>query len=794
MTVKKAGRYELLEELGRGAMGVVHKAFDPMIGRVVAVKTMQLSLAGSGMTRPELLQRFQTEARAAGQLVHPNIIVIYDAGEDEGVFYITMEYVDGRSLQGMMEKKQPFPLPRVMRIMGQVCAALEYAHQRSVVHRDVKPANIMVAADDTVKITDFGTAKIMAMSTTTTGTIVGTPSYMSPEQVKGKPVDGRADIFALGVILYELTTGERPFPGESVTGVIYKIVNEEPISPRDIDSSVHPGLCQVISRALAKEPDLRYQTCRELMQDLLNYRSLGGNVPAQFEGTVVMVGRPGSSGQFQQPMTGTLAGLPDYGALPPPEMPPPRPEPAVVRADPRASASGSRPAMQVPQSPDETPTRSIPRPMTLPPLPVPQRTTIEEESYDTAVYGGRSYKWLLIFILLLVLGGAGYFMWPDLKATFFPPQQTQQALETKTAGPAAVQPPPSAPAAGEAQPEAKVAEPSPRKAELEPNKAAEPESKKSAEAPPAKPDRAALKSLIEDRLARAGYGDRVKVEVRGNVIRLSGSLTPREARALRSRVRVPPGITVDYALTEPQPAAGDEAAPLVESKPKTAPGMGEIEVLTDVNGATVVLTGPQGAWAGECKTPCRFEDLKPGRYAIEVTKEGYRIERRILNVRAGNVSTNEISLQASVARLQISSTPAGADIFVDGRATGQKTPATLMLAPGARQVRVAKQGYEPFEQDVKLVENQLAVMKVPPLEEQKQPRGPGWVEVRTVPRGADILIDNTNTGRKTPDRLELPAGEYTLTLYLKGYQVVRERIVVAAGQTAQLNRTLPPQQ
>ncbi len=787
MTMRKAGRYELLEELGRGAMGVVHKAFDPMIGRVVAVKTMQLALAGSGMKRDELLHRFQTEARAAGQLVHPNIIVIYDAGEDEGQFFITMEYVEGTSLQSLIDKKQPLVVPRVMRIMGQVCAALEYAHQHTVVHRDVKPANIMLSSEDTVKITDFGTAKILAMSTTTTGTIVGTPSYMAPEQVKGKPVDGRADIFALGVILYELVTGEKPFPGESVTGVIYKIVNEEPISPRDLDNSVHPGLCQVIAKALAKEPEQRYQTCRELMQDMLNYRSLGGSIPAGFEGTMVMVGRPGSSGGFSPPMTGTLAGLPNYGAVPPPPVPPARPDPVTVSASP--SASGSRSVQ--PPKPTDSQNRAIPRPMTLPPLPITPRG--EEESYDTATYGGSANKWILVVILLAMLAAGGYFIWPVLRPTILPEKSQQAAAPNPPAGGAAGSQPSASP------PETKAPEPAGAAPETKPTepaaKAAAPEVKPPVEksSPPAKADHAALRAALDRQIARAGLAGRVKADVRGSVVRVSGSLAPRELRQLRNHIRVPAGFTVDYATTETQPAADAEKSPEIESKPVTAPGMGEIEVFTDVNGAAVTLRGAQNTRLNECRTPCRFEDLKPGRYAIEVTKEGYRIERRIINVNAGRVSKQDISLAAAIARLQVSSATPGADIFVDGRPTGQKAPTTLLLAPGERKIRLAKAGFEPFEQTIRVEENSLVSLKVPALAEQKQPRGPGWVDIRTVPRGADILIDNTNTGRKTPDKLELPAGEYTLTLYLKGYQVVRERIVVAAGQTAQLNRTLPQQ-
>src|SRR6201988_4787859 len=274
-TTIKAGRYEILGELGRGAMGVVYRATDPVIGRTVAVKTIRLSEEGTGLTRPELLTRFQTEARAAGLLTHPKIVVVYDAGEEDGLYYITMELVEGKSVQALLDGGHAFPLPRVLRIMEQACSALQYAHERNVVHRDVKPANIMLTADDTVKGTDFGTAKILQFGTVQqTAHVMGTPSYMSPEQVKGRAVDGRSDIFSLGVMLYEMVTGEKPFPGQNITTVIYKIVNEEPVPPKQVDPTVHPGISAVVMRALTKDPDKRFQSCREMLEDLRNYRAL----------------------------------------------------------------------------------------------------------------------------------------------------------------------------------------------------------------------------------------------------------------------------------------------------------------------------------------------------------------------------------------------------------------------------------------------------------------------------------------------------------------------------------------
>jgi serine/threonine protein kinase len=215
--ILKAGRYEIVAELGRGAMGVVYKATDPVIGRPVAVKTIKLSEQGTGLSRSELIARFQTEARAAGLLTHQNIVVVYDAGEEDGLFYITMELVEGKSLQTLIDAGHAFPLPRVLRIMEQACNALQFAHENNIVHRDIKPANIMLTGDDTVKVTDFGTAKILQFGTVQqTAHVMGTPSYMSPEQVKGRAVDGRTDIFSLGVMFYEMITGEKPFPGESI--------------------------------------------------------------------------------------------------------------------------------------------------------------------------------------------------------------------------------------------------------------------------------------------------------------------------------------------------------------------------------------------------------------------------------------------------------------------------------------------------------------------------------------------------------------------------------------------------
>ena len=268
------GRYRLLGELGRGAMGVVYRAEDPNIGRTVALKTQRLDVQGE--EQQELLRRLRQEARSAGVLNHPNIVTIYDAGEQDALFYIAMEYIEGTTLQSMLTGGHPLPVDQVVEVARQVCAGLDYAHARQIVHRDIKPANIMITPEGAAKIMDFGIAKT-GTGMTSAGQVLGTPSYMSPEQVKGKPLDGRSDLFSVGVILYEAVTGQKPFTGDNITTIVYKIVNEEPVPPRELDLSVHPGLNQVITRALCKNLDQRYQRGWDLARDLMNYKSLAGS-------------------------------------------------------------------------------------------------------------------------------------------------------------------------------------------------------------------------------------------------------------------------------------------------------------------------------------------------------------------------------------------------------------------------------------------------------------------------------------------------------------------------------------
>ena len=318
------GRYQVVSELGRGAMGVVFKAIDPNIGRTVALKTLRLDALG--IDSEEVVRRFKNEARSAGVMNHPNIVTIYDAGEIHGIFYIAMEFIEGTTLQSLMAEQRVLTVDKIITLSRQICAGLDYAHSHGVIHRDVKPANMMITSDGTVKIMDFGIAKAGG-GMTSTGQVLGTPNYMSPEQVKGRILDGRSDLFSFGVMVYEMITGEKPFMGQNITTIIYKIVNENPISPRELDVTVHPGLSAVITKALAKSPDERYQSGAELMRDLENYKNLGSGVSAGSTAgaaTIVMPALVANQGQTQV-MTNTAgtshppvpaSGSPDAQAVP----------------------------------------------------------------------------------------------------------------------------------------------------------------------------------------------------------------------------------------------------------------------------------------------------------------------------------------------------------------------------------------------------------------------------------------------------------------------------------------------
>lgn len=260
--VNKLGKYEVLSTLGQGAMGVVYKGFDPHIERTVALKTIRKDVLAPKDLEP-LLTRFKHEAQAAGRLTHPGIVTVYEYGEDEGTVFIAMEFVQGRELKEILDNNERLPLSTSISLITQLLDALAYSHANGVVHRDIKPGNIIILEDGRIKVTDFGIAKIESSTLTQFGEVLGTPTYMSPEQFGGQPVDRRSDLFSTGVILYHLLTGEKPFPGNSMTTIMHRVLNTIPPNVSELNFQIPASFDQVVNKALAKKASERFQTAEE---------------------------------------------------------------------------------------------------------------------------------------------------------------------------------------------------------------------------------------------------------------------------------------------------------------------------------------------------------------------------------------------------------------------------------------------------------------------------------------------------------------------------------------------------
>jgi serine/threonine-protein kinase len=267
---EKIDRYEIIEPIGFGAMGAVYKAFDPIIKRPVAVKTIRLDIPPASPDYRAFLERFTTEARTAGRLSHPNIVTLYDVGHTEDKLpWLAMEYVAGKTVADLLQGEQ-LKAEVVIGLVSQIASAIDYAHSEGVVHRDIKPSNVIVYAGEKVKVTDFGIAKLMDADVTHSGLMMGTPSYMSPEQAMGEDLDGRTDIFSLGVVAFEMLSGQQPFPGNNVTSILYKLVHADPVRPDDLEvlGLLPDKWHEVFSRVLAKNPAERYPTAAAFVQEL----------------------------------------------------------------------------------------------------------------------------------------------------------------------------------------------------------------------------------------------------------------------------------------------------------------------------------------------------------------------------------------------------------------------------------------------------------------------------------------------------------------------------------------------
>jgi serine/threonine protein kinase len=647
----KAGRYQIVSELGRGSMGVVYQGFDPLIGRTVAIKTMLIEGLSSAEFQ-EYKARFQREAQAAGILAHPNIVTVFDFGEDEGVLFLAMEFLEGNSLQDLVEKQSVLPVETIIPIFEQVCSALDHAHKNNIVHRDIKPANIMILNSGLVKVTDFGIAKIMSMGMTQAGQILGTPNYMSPEQVKGRTVDGRSDIFALGVILYELVTGEKPFGGQNITTVIYKIINENPIPPRELDSTIHPGLSFVISKALAKSPEERFQTCREMAESLKNYRNLGSE-PA-----------PSATVVFKVP---PIQAAPVEPAATPTRQAPP---PALKKTRlPQVEPIAAEPRREVRPAPTPPPPREQ-RPPARPAVAPPAFAAVQARPKGTS-----PVIWALLALLLIggIAGGGYYFLYMKNPGTV---QQTAPVTSSPSGTPGGENPT-AAPGAGEtateqpgsAEPGTETAQPAAGTQPITPTPvetpAAKPEGKGSESsarhetAPPVEPAPKPSTALMYGKLF-------VNSEPPGAQISVDGHsdpdwVTPHTVDGLKGGV---------HKLTLSEQGYSSATQSVTVEPGRTTP----------LN-VTLAQFGAPGAQTHTVKP------APPPR-----TQEAPAVPPS---------PTTSPASAAGNAVLAIKTNPPGADVYVDGKAVGV-SPVSVTLPAGDHTYSIKIKGVEVYSSDVKL--------------------------------------------------------------------------------------------
>jgi serine/threonine protein kinase len=448
-----AGRYQIVQKLGAGAFGTVYKAKDRILGRMVAIKTIRLEgLAAAGAGLDELVNRFKREAMVSAQLKHPNIVTIYDIGESNGTSYLAMEFIDGVGLDRVIAAAGRLPIERAASLAAQVADGLDFAHRHNVVHRDIKPANIMIEGTDRVKVTDFGIARVIdsVENLTATGSLLGTPSYMSPEQARGTALDGRSDLFAVGCILYEMVVGKKAFRGESITGLIFKIITEEPPPMREQDPTVPDEMIRIVSRALSKSPDARYQTGRELADDLLALTRAGSTPTLRQSELATAPGLmpPGALPTLNVPTT--MAGdspthvpaLPTVrtpAAAPPTTLTPPPAEPTTLVPPPGPAA---RPGVPTPPRPPRPAARSV--------APaVPPRPAAAPAKSKTGLLVGLGVAGM---VMLLAIGAGAFFFLrskPEAGPASAPAAENAPAVTLAEAPPVTTMPPAAETAAPE---------------------------------------------------------------------------------------------------------------------------------------------------------------------------------------------------------------------------------------------------------------------------------------------------------------------------------------------------------
>jgi TonB family protein len=621
------GRYQITGALGFGAMGAVYKAFDPLIKRTLAIKTIRLDIPRRSPQHRAFIDRFYQEVRIAGTLSHPGIVTLFDVGEEDGVPFLAMEYVEGKTIGAVLDEGTRFKPERVIGLVSQMAAALDYAHSRGVVHRDIKPTNLIVNAADEVKVTDFGIAKLADAEITHSGTLLGTPSYMSPEQAMGENLDGRSDIFSLGVVAFEMLSGQQPFPGANVTSILYKLVHVDPVEPANLEMSglVPQKWREVFHKVLAKKPENRYQTASAFVEDLEYclgswFAGLGTeetvslqvsvpdqstvripktpapavSAPNEEQETLVLVDAPPSEEEETIPTHPLPAPPPAAGqsattlVLPPPAAPSPGDEATVLLPPVRPTEEAAPPPTVLMRPPEAN--------RTLPPEPtIRDRVARAEARRHPGPRPGVPVQWALggaAVVVALALGIVGWALWQRSQSAAVPRGEPTPPLAEASPSPLAPTPEALAPQSGQVGVLRIESEPSGARVSVN----------------------GEARGRTPLRLSDLSFGSyRVRVEQRGYEAQAREVSLSAEAAAGELR----------FVLARPAPAQGGA------------------DVASTPPGASVSVDGrPVGT------TPLTGLKLRPGKRQLEVALDGHETWTETVDVAAGETGRIEVRLKA----------------------------------------------------------------------------------------------------------------------------------------------------
>ena len=652
------GRYQVQDSVGYGAMGAVYKAFDPLIKRTLAIKTIRLDIPRQSPQYKSFIERFYHEARISGTLSHPNIVTLFDIGEEGGLPYLAMEFVEGETIASILDRGVKFKPEQVINLVSQIASAVDYAHGKGVIHRDIKPSNLILYEGERVKVTDFGIAKLVDAEMTQSGTLLGTPSYMSPEQAMGDKLDGRSDIFSLGVCAFEMLSGEQPFPGTNVTSILYKLVHVDPIEPANLEMNglVPQKWHEVFGKVLAKRPDERYQTATDFVQDLEYclgawFGAIGdelGDVAnvATARAEALEAANPAPA----PPLVGVAAAA-AHSSLDGRTDDSTASYPAITSVPPR-------PAVPVAVAPDAVPTDTLP-----PGAP-------GESAPATVMLNPASAP---ITGATLLMGSAA------------PPGRSATDVTFKS-----MPPPPTerAPLPNFTQPVTMV---TPRPAEYDTREAAAPAVSASAAEPMRKRSRGISTGVI---LGLAGL--------------LTLAAVVLGMTALYRRLAVTPGTRTAAAPR----AAAPTPAPVDTGTVPAAPSAGVVHVETDPAGASVTVDGQARG-----VTPLDVGGLEFGSHDVKVELKGYEPKAQgvmlTLNAPRSEMKVPLARTAPVTGSADILSSPSAATVSVDGATVGNTPLKNWKLKPGTHNVQIEKDGHEPWSGTVAVQAGKRARLDVP---------------------------------------------------------------------------------